>query len=283
MKVKEFFDKPTFTLTYVIYDTKTNDAIIIDPLLDYDPAASKVSTKSVEEVTKFIRENNLNPTGILETHAHADHLSGAQEFKIRFPNAKLAIGEKITLVQATFSKAFNLKGFKIDGSQFDVLLRDGQTYSFGSITFKVISTPGHTPACSSYLIGDMIFTGDSLFMPDFGTGRCDFPAGDAELMYESVMNKLYKLPDDTKVYTGHDYQPNGRELKFLSSIREEKEKNIHLNKDTSKEKYVQFRRERDKTLAAPSLLLQSIQVNINAGKLPQPEENGVSYLKLPIK
>jgi glyoxylase-like metal-dependent hydrolase (beta-lactamase superfamily II) len=283
MKVETFFDKATFTLTYIVYDSKTKDSILIDPVLDYNPGSSKVSTESVEGVSKFIKENHLNLHLIMETHAHADHLSGAPELKKRFPNAKTAIGEKITLVQSTFSKAFNFKGFKSDGSQFDLLLKDGETVEAGSIKIKVIATPGHTPACTSFLIDDMVFTGDSLFMPDFGTGRCDFPAGDAGVMYDSIMNRLYKLPDSTKVYTGHDYQPGGRELKYQSTIAEEKEKNIHLKKSTSREAYVEFRTSRDKTLQAPNLLLQSIQVNINAGHLPPKEDNGVSYLKIPIK
>ena len=207
MKVETFFDKATFTLTYIVYDSKTKDSILIDPVLDYNPGSSKVSTVSVEKAYNFIKENGLKLHLIMETHAHADHLSGAQELKKRFPNAKLVIGEKITLVQNTFSKAFNFKGFKSDGSQFDKLLKDGEIVEAGSIKIKVIATPGHTPACTSFLIEDMIFTGDSLFMPDSGTGRCDFPAGDASIMYDSITNKLYKLPDTTKVFTGHDYQP----------------------------------------------------------------------------
>lgn len=283
MKVEAFFDKATYTLTYVVYDPNTKDSIIIDPVLDYNPGSSKISTESVEKVASFIKENDLKPHLIMETHAHADHLSGAPELKTKFPNSKTAIGEKITLVQSTFSKAFNFKGFKSDGSQFDMLLKDGATVEAGSIKIKVMATPGHTPACTSFLIEDMVFTGDSLFMPDFGTGRCDFPAGDAGVMYDSIMNRLYKLPDSTRVFTGHDYQPGGRELKFQSTIGEEKEKNIHLKKDTTRDAYVEFRTTRDRTLQAPNLLLQSIQVNINAGHLPPKEDNGVSYLKIPIK
>jgi glyoxylase-like metal-dependent hydrolase (beta-lactamase superfamily II) len=282
MEVQTFFDKATSTLTYVVYDPKTKDSILIDPVLDYLPGASKVSTESVEKAANFINENHLKLHLIMETHAHADHLSGAPELKKKYPNAKTAIGEKITMVQKTFAKAFNLKNFKSDGSQFDLLLNDGQTIDAGSIKIKVIATPGHTPSCSSYLIEDMLFTGDSIFMPDFGTGRCDFPAGDAGVMYDSIMNKLYKLPDSTKVYIGHDYQPGGRELKFQTTIGEEKEKNIHLKIDTTKEAYVEFRTNRDKTLQAPNLLLQSIQININGGHLPPKEDNGVSYLKIPI-
>ncbi len=283
MKVQTFFDKVTYTLTYVVYDSKTKDSVIIDPVLDYNPGSSKTSMESVDKVYNFIKENDLKVHLIMETHAHADHLSGAPELKKRLPSAKTAISEKITLVQSTFSKIFNFKGFKNDGSQFEVLLKDGQIVEAGSIKIKIIATPGHTPACTSFLIDDMVFTGDSLFMPDFGTGRCDFPEGDAGVMYDSIKNKLYTLPDSIKVYTGHDYQPGGRELKFQSTIGEEKEKNIHLKKDTTKEAYVEFRTARDKTLAAPNLLLQSVQVNINAGHFPSQEDNGVSYLKMPIK
>ncbi len=283
MEVQTFFDKATSTLTYIVFDPKTKDSILIDPVLDYNPGSSKVSTESVEKAANFIKENNLKLHLIMETHAHADHLSGAPELKKKFPNAKTAISEKITLVQSTFANAFNFKGFKADGSQFDLLLRDGQIIEAGSIKIKIIATPGHTPACTSFLIDDMIFTGDSLFMPDFGTGRCDFPAGDAGVMYDSIMNRLYNLPDSTKVYTGHDYQPGGRELKFQSTIGEEKEKNIHLKKSTTREAFVEFRTNRDKTMQAPNLLLQSIQVNINAGHFPPKEDNGVSYLKIPIK
>ena len=283
MKVETFFDKATFTLTYIVYDSKTKDSILIDPVLDYDSGSSKVSTVSVEKASNFIKENGLKLHFIMETHAHADHLSGAQELKKKFPDAKLAIGEKITIVQNTFSKAFNFKNFKSDGSQFDVLLKDGDFVEAGSIKLKVIATPGHTPACTSFLIEDMIFTGDSLFMPDSGTGRCDFPAGDASIMYDSITNKLYKLPDTTKVFTGHDYQPGGRDLMYQSTIGEEKEKNIHLKKNTDRDAYIEFRTNRDKILAAPGLLLQSIQVNINAGNFPPKEDNGASYLKIPIK
>ena len=283
MKVETFYDKATNTLTYIVYDPKTKDSILIDPVLDYNPGSSKTSTDSVEKASLFLKENSLNLHVIMETHAHADHLSGAQELKKRFPKAKLAIGEKITQVQNTFSKVFNFKNFKSDGSQFDLLLKDKEIIEAGTIKIKVINTPGHTPTCSSYLIEDMVFTGDALFMPDSGTGRCDFPAGDAGTLYNSIMNKLYQLPDSTKVYTGHDYQPGGRELKFQSTIAEEKEKNIHLKGNTTKDAYVEFRTNRDKTLDAPKLLLQSIQVNINAGTFPPHEDNGVNYLKIPIK
>ena len=281
--VKEFFDKATWTLTYIVYDVNSKDAVIIDPVWDYDPAGSKMSTQSAQEVLDFVKKNNLNVHFILETHAHADHVSGSQVLKKEIPNAKVGIGDNITKVQEVFKKVFNLNpGFKTDGSQFDFLLEEGKSYFAGTIKIDVIYTPGHTPACSSYVIDDAVFTGDTLFMPDYGTGRCDFPAGSADDLYESVQ-KLYQLPDRTKVYTGHDYMPNGRALQFVSTIGEEKKKNIHVKLDTLKKDFVAFRKDRDKTLSAPRLLLPSVQVNIDAGHLPEAENNGTRYLKIPIK
>lgn len=282
-QVKEFFDKATWTLTYVVYDPETRDALILDPVWDYDPAASKMSTESTDVVVDFINKEKLKVHLILETHAHADHVTGSQILKKIFPQAKVGIGANITKVQNVFKGVFNLaEDFKTDGSQFDLLLEEGKTYHAGSIAINVIYTPGHTPACSSYLIDNAVFTGDALFMPDYGTGRCDFPAGSAEDLYESVQ-KLYQLPDETKVYTGHDYLPHGRDLRFVATIGEEKEKNIHLKKGTSREEFVQFRTQRDRQLAAPRLLLPSVQVNIDAGHLPEAESNGTRYLKIPIK
>ena len=281
--VKEFFDKATWTLTYIVYDVNSKDAVIIDPVWDYDPAGSKMSTHSAQEVLDCVKKNNLNVHFILETHAHADHVSGSQVLKKEIPNAKVGIGVNITKVQEVFKKVFNLNpGFKTDGSQFDFLLEEGKSYFAGTIKIDVIYTPGHTPACSSYVIDDAVFTGDTLFMPDYGTGRCDFPAGSADDLYESVQ-KLYQLPDRTKVYTGHDYMPNGRALQFVSTIGEEKKKNIHVKLDTLKKDFVAFRKDRDKTLSAPRLLLPSVQVNIDAGHLPEAENNGTRYLKIPIK
>lgn len=281
--VKGFFDKATWTMTYVVTNSENNEALIIDPVWDYDPAASKLSTESAEEVIAFIREKKLKVVGILETHAHADHVSGAQVLKEYFPDAKIAIGKSITKVQDVFKNIYHLDdSFKTDGSQFDVLLEEGVLAQFGSYKVKTLSTPGHTPACSSYLIDDAVFTGDVIFMPDYGTGRCDFPAGSAEDLYHSVSQKLYQLPDETRVFVGHDYQPDGRELQFESTIGEQKKNNIHITAETSKEKFIQFRQARDKTLAAPRLLLPSIQVNINGGSLPPAESNKKHYLKIPI-
>lgn len=282
--VKEFFDKNTWTLTYVVFDEKTNDAIVIDPVWDYDPAASKLSVESADLVYDFIQEKKLNIHYILETHAHADHVSGAQVLKQRIPGAKVGIGAKITDVQKVFKEIFNLNpNFATDGSQFDLLLNEETLLSAGSLEIKTIFTPGHTPACGSYLIGDALFTGDALFMPDYGTGRCDFPAGSAHDLYTSVHEKLYKLPDETRVFVGHDYLPNGRAMAFESTIGEEKRNNIQLKAETPREDFVHFRTTRDKTLAAPRLLLPSVQVNIDAGALPAPENNGARYLKIPVR
>lgn len=281
--IKEFFDKNTWTLTYVVWDEQTNDAIVIDPVMDYDAAASKTSEESAKSVIEFLRSKKLNLHFILETHAHADHLSGSQIIKREFPKAKIAIGEKITKVQEIFKGVFDLpENFKTDGSQFDQLLKDGEEFGAGSIKIKTLFTPGHTPACASYYIDGNVFVGDALFMPDYGTGRCDFPAGSAVELYHSVQARLYELPADTKVYTGHDYMPNGRPLKFMATIAEEKKDNIQLNADTSLDDFVRFRTERDRTLAAPKLLLPSVQINIDAGHLPEPAKNGKRYLRIPV-
>ena len=284
IQIQHFFDPATSTLTYVVHDPKTLDAVIIDPVWDYDPAASKLTTKSMDLVMAYIKENNLTPHYVMETHAHADHLSSSQLFKIFFPGIKVAIGERITEVQKIFKPVFNMpKDFNVFGADFDVLLKEGETLSAGSLKIKTLFTPGHTPACASYLIDDALFTGDAVFMPDSGTGRCDFPAGSAESLYDSVHGKIYNLPDSTRIFVGHDYQPNGRELKFETSVAEQKEKNIQLKAHTSKVEFVEFRTKRDATLSAPKLLLPSIQINIRAGHLPAPEDNGTSYIKLPLR
>ncbi len=282
-QIKEFFDRDTWTLTYVVWDEKTKDGIVIDPVMDYDHASSKTSEKSAKVVIEFLRSKNLNLHYILETHAHADHLSGSQIIKKHFPKSQIAISEKITKVQEIFKDVFGLpQDFKTDGSQFDRLLKDGEQITAGSIKIKTLFTPGHTPACASFLIEGHIFVGDALFMPDYGTGRCDFPAGSAAELYRSIHGRLYELPDDTKVYTGHDYMPNGRPLKFMATIAEEKKENIQLNINTTVEQFVRFRTERDLTLSAPKLLLPSVQVNIDAGHLPEVTQNGKRYLKIPI-
>lgn len=280
--VKVFYDAETFTLTYIVFDPATKDAVLIDSVLDYDPASGQYSYDSAKTVTSFIKDGGLNLHYILETHAHADHLTASIYLKEQFPNAKIGIGKNIQLVQEVFTGLFNIN-IPTDGSQFDQLFNDGEVVQAGSLSFKVIFTPGHTPACTSILMDDAVFTGDALFMPDYGTGRCDFPKGSAEDLYDSIMGKLYTLSDDTVVYTGHDYQPGGRELVYRSTIGAEKAENIRLKGDTTKADFVKFRSERDATLNAPRLLLPSIQVNIDAGHLPKPEGNGMSYLKLPLR
>ncbi len=281
MPIQHFFDPDTFTLTYVVYDSNSNDAIVIDPVLDFDPPSGKVEDKSIQMVIKFIQEKKLNLHFILETHAHADHLSSSQILKQLFPKAQLAISERIKDVQKVFKEVFNLSDFKPDGSQFDFLLKDHETISAGSLVIKIIPTPGHTPACTSFLIGESLFVGDALFMPDYGCGRCDFPGGSAKNLFESIQ-KLYTLPDSTQVYVGHDYGPNGRELKFETTIGESKKNNIQIKTSTIQEEFISFREARDKTLSAPRLLLPSLQINIAGGRLPQTESNGKSYLKLPL-
>lgn len=283
MRVQEFFDKATSTLTYVVWDETTRDAVVIDPVLDYDPGASTVTEDSVAKVAAFLENAKLAPHYVLETHAHADHVSGSQALKQRYPHVVVAIGERITEVQKVFKPIFDLpESFPTDGRQFDRLLTDGKKFLAGSLCVEVRFTPGHTPACVSYVIGDAVFTGDALFMPDAGVGRCDFPQGSAETLFDSVTTKLYRLPDATRVFTGHDYLPNGRPLRFESTIGEEKNANIHLNAATTKEAFVRFRTERDRTLAAPRLLLPSVQINIDAGHLPPARANQRRYLSIPI-
>ncbi|MCP4913087.1 MAG: MBL fold metallo-hydrolase [Oligoflexia bacterium] len=283
MKVQEFFDQRTFTLTYVVYDLDTKDAVIIDPVLDYNPNSSEFFFESQELLSSFIASNELKIHLILETHAHADHLSSSFYLKKEFPNAQVAIGENIKKVQSTFKTLMNLEDVTTEGSEFDLLLRDGETYRAGSLSFKVLSTPGHTPACCSYLFNEeILFVGDLLFMPDSGCGRCDFPMGSATDLYESVTKKVYTLNENVKIYVGHDYQPEGRELKFCTTVGEQAERNNKISKNISLTEFVKFREERDKQLDAPRLLLPSIQVNIRAGRFSAPESNGISYLKLPL-
>jgi glyoxylase-like metal-dependent hydrolase (beta-lactamase superfamily II) len=285
MIVQEFFDPRTSTLTYLVHDPATRDAVIIDPVLDYDPVASLVSTDSLDRVTEVVRAEDLHLRMILETHAHADHMSGSQVLRARFPGVPVAIGERIREVQATFKAIFDLGAeFVPDGRQFDRLLADRETVTAGSLEIHVIATPGHTPACVSYLIGDAVFTGDALFMPDYGTGRCDFPRGSAAALHRSVTERLYGLPDATQVYVGHDYQPGGRVLAYESTIGEEKRHNIQLPAGRSEADFVAFRQARDSGLAPPKLLYPSLQVNINAGHLPPPASpGGPVCLKIPVR
>lgn len=282
IQVQHFFDSTTSTLTYVVYDEKTMDAVVIDPVWDFDAASGKLSNKCIEPVTSFIKNLNLNLHLVIETHAHADHLSGSQLIKQIFPQVKIAIGERITEVQKTFKTLFNIDDADAEKSAFDILLKDHETINAGSLKIKALFTPGHTPACASILIEDCVFVGDALFMPDSGTGRCDFPNGSAEALYESISKNIYTLPPQTRIFVGHDYQPLGRELKYQTTVEEEMNKNIQLKGTTTKEEFVTFRKQRDATLAAPKLLLPSLQVNIRAGRLPQPEKDGKRFLKIPL-
>lgn len=279
--VQHFFDPRTYTLTFVVFDPQSKDAVVIDPVLDYEPVGSRTFTQSIDNVTAFVRGQGLKLHYVLETHAHADHLSGSQALRAAH-DAKVVIGERIREVQATFKKIFDLPAdFATDGSQFDRLVRDGETFHAGTLTIEVIATPGHTPACVTYKIVDAIFTGDALFMDDYGTGRCDFPNGSAEAMYTSI-RKLYELPDATRVFVGHDYLPEGRAVRYETTIGDSKRKNPQLNEHTTREAFVAMRNRRDATLAAPRLLFQSVQVNVDAGRMPRPHENGIRYLNMPL-
>lgn len=282
MNIETLFDPATYTLTYVVFDPKTRDTVVIDPVLDYDPAASQTSTKSIRAVEELLRKNDLRLHYVLETHAHADHLSGSQYLKRRF-DARVGIGERIREVQEVFKGVFDLgPDFATDGRQFDHLFADGEKVKAGSLEIEVIATPGHTPACVSYRIGDAVFTGDALFIEDYGTGRCDFPRGSADALYSSVHERLYALPDETRVFVGHDYQPNGRPLRFETTIGKSKEANVQLRASTTRDEFVKMRTTRDATLAAPRLLLPSVQVNVDAGRLPKPRANGRRYLSIPL-
>ncbi|MFW2389751.1 MAG: MBL fold metallo-hydrolase [Polyangiales bacterium] len=282
MEIKAFFDAPTFTLTFLVWDEETKDAIVIDSVLNYDPLSSTTSTDSIDQLSDCIRDNGLKLHYALETHAHADHLSGAQLLKKRF-DAKTAIGEHITEVQKVFKGVFDLDDdFPTDGSQFDKLVARGEVLRAGSLEVKAIGTPGHTPACLSFLIGDALFTGDSIFMHDYGTGRCDFPSGSATDLYDSVQDHLYTLPDETRVFPGHDYMPDGRELAWETTIGKSKAENPHLRPETALEEFVSLREGRDKTLDPPRLLFQSVQFNINGGRFSAPGSSGIRYFKLPV-
>lgn len=279
--VQAFFDQRTFTVTYVVWDEETKDAVAIDAVLDYEPVGSYTWTESIDRVSAFVREKGLRLHYALETHAHADHLSGGQLLRRRF-DARTVIGERIREVQEVFKNVFDLgDGFATDGSQFDELVKDGETVQAGSLSVEVIATPGHTPACVSYKIGDAVFTGDALFMDDYGTGRTDFPKGSAAALYDSVQ-RLYALPDDTRVFVGHDYLPNGREVKWETTIGASKRHNPQLSAKTGRDEFVKMRTERDQVLAAPKLLFPSVQVNVNAGRLPEPHANGIRYLNTPL-
>ena len=280
--IQAFFDPATYTISYVVFHATSGDAVIIDPVLDYDPLSSQTSTESADALIAFVEERALNVHWILETHAHADHLSAAQLLKKRL-ETQVAIGEAITVVQETFKELFCLPAdFVTDGSQFDALIADGQKLAAGALQVEAIATPGHTPSCMTFKIEDCLFTGDALFMDDYGTGRCDFPNGSAEDLYHSVHERLYQLPDDTRVFVGHDYQPGGREPKWETTIHLSKTRNPHLNGETTRAQFVEMRNGRDATLKPPRLIFQSVQVNIAAGRLPPSQANGIRYLTLPL-
>ncbi|MGH1342756.1 MAG: MBL fold metallo-hydrolase [Nannocystales bacterium] len=282
MKIEAKYHPETATLTYIVWDEETRDAVIIDPVLDYDPVASATKALSVRDLLGFVERHQLNVHAILETHAHADHITGAQALKAAL-GAKVLIGEHIQTVQQTFKPVFGFgDSFATDGSQFDGLIADGELLETGSLEVRALHTPGHTPACLSFHIGDAVFTGDALFMPDQGTGRCDFPGGSAEALYDAVTTKLYGLPDSTRVFVGHDYQPGGRALAYETTIGASKAHNIQLTAETSKEAFVQFRQARDGSLAAPRLLFQSVSLNVGAGHMPTPDKNGIRRLAVPI-
>lgn len=279
MRIQPFFDARTNTLSYVVFDPSTRDAVAIDPVLDYDPVGSHTFTESIDQLSDFVQKEGLKLHWALETHAHADHVTGAQILKRRF-GAKVAIGAPITVVQQTFKSLLGLGHLATDGSQFDRLLSEGDTLEAGSVHVRALATPGHTPACMTFQIEDAVFTGDLLFMDDYGTGRCDFPAGSAAAMYDSVQ-KLYAMPDATRVFPGHDYPPAGRAWKHETTIGAEKDHNPQLSSKTTRDQFVSMRQERDRTLASPKLLFQSVQLNVDAGRMP-PAQDGKRFMVLPI-
>ena len=279
--VQHFYHQPTGTLSYVVSDPETSLAAVVDPVLGFSVVSGRTDLAPAQEIIDYVKARDLNLGWILETHAHADHLSSAQSIKAHL-GGKVAIGNGIRKVQATFGDIFNLKApFAADGRQFDRLFADGESFTLGSIDCKVLNTPGHTSDSVTYLIGDCAFVGDSLFMPDFGTARCDFPGGDAAFLYDSIQ-KLFALPADTKLHVCHDYPPEARPLRYEVSVAEQKESNIHVKNGMTKADFVALRRKRDATLSLPALILPAIQINIRAGHLPESEDNNVSYIKIPL-
>jgi len=282
MKIQAFFDKATFTVTYVVADTDAGVCAVVDPVLDYDAASGRTSHTSADTVIAYIRAQGWRLELILETHAHADHLSAGAYIKSVL-GGRIAIGAHIVDVQSIFSTVFNLKdGFVANGTQFDVLFKDGDRFAIGGLEGRVMHTPGHTPACVTYVIGDAAFVGDTLFMPDYGSARADFPGGDARTLFRS-MRKILALPEDTRIFTCHDYKAAGRDVfAWESTVREQRKGNIHVRDGISEDDFVAMRTARDKTLGMPQLILPSIQINIRAGALPPAEDNGVAYVKIPL-
>lgn len=273
----------TGTWSYVVADPATRIAAIIDPVLDYDGSSGRIATTSAQALLDYVHAEAVQVVWLLETHAHADHLSAAQWLKARLPGAKVAIGTGIRDVQATFGPIYNLGDhFPVDGSQFDHLFSDGEAFRIGELTACTIPVPGHTRDSLAYLIGDALFTGDSLFMPDAGSARCDFPGGDAATLYRSIRQLFATLPDQTRVFVCHDYCVGGREPRCESTIGEQKRGNIHVRDGICEAEFVAMRQARDATLAPPALLLRALQVNLRAGALPEAEDNGVHYLKIPL-
>ena len=279
--VRAFFDAATWTLTYVVKDPDSAHCAIIDSVLDYDAASGRTRTESADRVIAMIQADDLIVDWILETHVHADHLSAAP-YLHRALGGQICIGNHIVDVQTIFAALFNVEPeFKRDGSQFDALFDDNETFQIGGMTATAMHTPGHTPACMSYLIGDALFVGDTLFMPDYGTARCDFPGGDARTLYQSIQ-RLLALPPETRMFLCHDYLPNGRELAYQTTIEAQRRSNIHVHSGISEEEFVTMRTAKDQTLSMPTLILPSVQINMRAGQLPPAEANGTRYLKIPL-
>lgn len=280
-RIQHFYDEPTGTLSYVVCDEDNSHAAIIDPVVGYSMVSGRLDTGPSDVIIEYVHKQQLGLEWILETHAHADHLSGAQYIKSKI-GGTVAIGEGIRKVQAHFGPVFNLGGdFASDGHQFDRLFADGDTFKIGGLECEVIPTPGHTNDSVSYRIGSAVFVGDSMFMPDFGTARCDFPGGDPAVLYDSIQ-RILSLPGDTRLFMCHDYKPGGRDLRWQCTVDEQRSENIHVNENVDKAGFVKMRQERDATLDLPRLIVPSIQVNIRAGHLPDAEDNGIAYLKTPI-
>lgn len=285
MQVEGFFDPATWTVSYIVLDRNTMQCALIDSVLDYDPKSGRTGTASADRLIERVQELDANVRWILETHVHADHLSAASYLKEHL-GGRTGIGQDITLVQEEFGKLFNAgPDFARDGSQFDHLFADEEEFSIGTLKCRAMHTPGHTPACMTYVVTDekdiAAFVGDTLFMPDYGTARCDFPGGDARTLFRSI-NKVLSLPAHAKLYMCHDYQPGGREVQFVTTVADERESNIHVRNGVSEDQFVAMRTARDATLDMPALILPSVQVNMRAGCLPPAEDNGVRYLKIPI-
>jgi len=276
-----FFDKATWTVSYVVYDRPGGTCAVVDSVLDYDPKSGRTRTASADRLIDFVRDKDLKVEWLLETHAHADHLSAAHYLRKKV-GGKIAIGAAIADVQNVFKGIFNLEpAFRPDGSQFDHLLQDGESFAIGQLRAEAMSVPGHTPACMAYKVGDAVFVGDTLFMPDVGTARCDFPGGDSRKLYRSI-RKLLELPPQTRLFMCHDYPPQGREATWETTVAAQRAGNIHVHDGVSEEEFVAMRTRRDATLEMPTLILPSVQINIRAGELPPQEGNGLSYLKIPI-